>query len=313
MSEKKILSVVDPTAAEQPALARAAWLAKVLGASLELFICDYDQYLAGGRLFESKSLEKARESLLRNHTRRLKKLAEPYIQQGLDVTVDARWGKPLDHGIVRKVIDAQPILVVKDTHYHDVLKRTVLSNTDWSLIRSCPAPLLLVKEHDLSPTPTILAAVDPMHEHDKPAELDRSILAFAKELASAVSGQLHVLHSYDTAPILAAAADSPGTAISIPAAELTAGMEREHREALDRLLAAYPVDADHVHLIEGPPHQVLIDTARDQQADVVVMGAVSRSGLKRIFVGSTAERTLDRLPCDLIVVKPPGFVAPELD
>ena len=39
------------------------------------------------------------------------------------------------------------------------------------------------------------------------------------------------------------------------------------------------------------------------------MGAVSRSGLQRIFIGSTAERVLDRLPCDLIVVKRPGFDA----
>ncbi|MBN1238955.1 MAG: universal stress protein [Gammaproteobacteria bacterium] len=313
MSEKKILSVIDPTAAEQPALARAAWLAKAFGASLELFICDYDQYLAGGRFFDSKGLEKARQSLLKNHEARLHKLAQPLIAQGLTVTVDVRWAKPLDHGIVRKVTESQPVLVVKDTHYHDVLKRTVLSNTDWSLIRACPAPLLLVKPRDVAAAPTVLAAVDPMHEHDKPAELDRTILSFAKELTTAVGGQLHVLHSFDTAPVLAAASDTPGTTMSVPVAELTASMEREHREALDRLLGGYPVRPDHVHLTEGPAHQVLVETARENGVDMVVMGAVSRSGLKRIFVGSTAERTLDRLPCDLVIVKPAGFVPPELD
>lgn len=314
MSEAKtILSVIDPTATEQPALARAAWLAKALGATLELFICDYDQYLAGGRLFDSKSLEKARHSLLKNHRTRLEKLARPLIEQGLKVTVDARWAKPLDKGIVRKVMDSQPLLVVKDTHYHDVLKRTLLSNTDWSLIRSCPAPLLLVKPRQISATPTVLAAVDPMHEHDKPAELDRTILSFSKELATAIGGQLHVLHSYDTAPLLAAASDTPATTLSVPVAELTAGAEREHREALDALLSGYPIDPSHVHLEEGVAHQVLVQTAQEQNVDIVVMGAVSRSGLKRIFVGSTAERTLDRLPCDLIIVKRAGFEAPELD
>jgi universal stress protein E len=310
---KTILSVIDPTASEHPALARAAWLAKALGATLELFICDYDQYLAGGRLFDSKSLEKARQSLLKNHQARLEKLARPLIEQGLSVTVDTRWAKPLDKGIVRKVMDSQPVLVVKDTHYHDVLKRTLLSNTDWSLIRSCPAPLLLVKPRAIQPTPTVLAAVDPMHEHDKPAELDRTILSFAKELTTAIGGQLHVLHSYDTAPILAAASDTPATTMSVPVAELTAGIEREHREALQALLAGYPVDPDNVHLKEGVAHQVLVQTARERNVDMVVMGAVSRSGLKRIFVGSTAERTLDRLPCDLIIVKRAGFEAPELD
>jgi universal stress protein E len=39
------------------------------------------------------------------------------------------------------------------------------------------------------------------------------------------------------------------------------------------------------------------------------MGAVSRSGLKRLFIGNTAERTLDRLDCDVLVVKPQEFVS----
>ena len=34
------------------------------------------------------------------------------------------------------------------------------------------------------------------------------------------------------------------------------------------------------------------------------MGAVSRAGLKRIFIGSTAEHVLDSLHCDVLVVKP---------
>ena len=42
----------------------------------------------------------------------------------------------------------------------------------------------------------------------------------------------------------------------------------------------------------------------DIGADLVVMGAVSRSGLKRLALGSTAERVLDFLPCDVLVVKP---------
>jgi universal stress protein E len=36
------------------------------------------------------------------------------------------------------------------------------------------------------------------------------------------------------------------------------------------------------------------------------MGAVSRSGLQRVFSGSTAERVLDALSCDVLVIKPRG-------
>jgi hypothetical protein len=39
------------------------------------------------------------------------------------------------------------------------------------------------------------------------------------------------------------------------------------------------------------------------------MGAVSRSGLKRIFIGNTAERTLGAIHCDVLVVKPQRFAS----
>jgi universal stress protein E len=42
---------------------------------------------------------------------------------------------------------------------------------------------------------------------------------------------------------------------------------------------------------------------------VVVMGGVSRSGLKRLIIGNTTEQVLDSLPCDVLVLKPANFSA----
>jgi universal stress protein E len=39
----------------------------------------------------------------------------------------------------------------------------------------------------------------------------------------------------------------------------------------------------------------------------VVLGAISRRGLKRVFIGSTAEDVLEKLPCDALIVKTPNF------
>ena len=50
-----------------------------------------------------------------------------------------------------------------------------------------------------------------------------------------------------------------------------------------------------------------VPVARSIRAQIVVMGAMSRSGLKRVFIGNTAERVLHDLPCDVLVVKPPRF------
>ncbi|MAV26194.1 MAG: hypothetical protein CMQ05_08755 [Gammaproteobacteria bacterium] len=45
-------------------------------------------------------------------------------------------------------------------------------------------------------------------------------------------------------------------------------------------------------------------------ADVIVMGAVSRSRLSEALVGSTTERAVAYLDSDVMVVKPDGFVSP---
>ncbi|MGB5719498.1 MAG: universal stress protein, partial [Woeseiaceae bacterium] len=73
----RILAVVDPTAADQPALRRAAWLAKNNAAELELLVCYYNEYLSGDRLFDSPSLEKARQEVIEGHEKKLEVLAEP--------------------------------------------------------------------------------------------------------------------------------------------------------------------------------------------------------------------------------------------
>jgi universal stress protein E len=74
--------------------------------------------------------------------------------------------------------------------------------------------------------------------------------------------------------------------------------------ALHELLSAHPVVRDHAHLRVGVPAQDIVAEALALNADLVVMGAVSRRRLERWFVGNTAEAVLDRLPCNVWVEKP---------
>ncbi len=301
---RRILVIVDPTSDAQPAVERAVWLAERLGATVQLFICDYEQHLAGERFYDSDSLQAAREALIDGHLRRLKELARSMETRGVALSVDARWDHPLEEGIDRKVLEVKPYLVVKDTHYHSAIKRSIFSNTDWNLIRNCPAPLLLVKPRAIADKPCVLAAVDPVHAHDKPAALDHQILSRAEELRLAAGGRLHVFHAFDPAPAIAAATPTMMTPISAPVSEVTEELERQHRLALDDLLEEHPLNAFELHVHQGAPQKLLIALAKHIKADFIVMGAVSRGGLKRLFIGSTAERVLDHLPCDLLIVKP---------
>jgi len=295
---KTILVVVDPhTDDDQPVLKRAAWLAEKTGAALELFACDYDAEIDAGRIATVWIPEPgAREQLLLRHRRRLETFATPLRGRGLVVTVDVAWDYPLDEAIVKHVAAHGPWLVAKDTHHHNVLQRTLLSNTDWNLIRDCPAPLLLVKPRDIAERPVVLAAVDPVHEHDKPAQLDDAIYKFGAELCARTGGTLHLVHAIAT-PL----------GVELPA-NVRALVAAEHRRALESFLTTHPVPGDRVHAVEGLAHQCLQQAAADRKADFLVMGAVARRGLKKVLIGSTAARALDRLPCDLLIIKPATLV-----
>jgi universal stress protein E len=305
---KRILVVVDPTATSHPAIERAAWLARRTKACIELFISDYAPQLVDVRSHGAAALE-AHTAFIDRHRKRLEQLAEPLRRTGLVVDVDARWGYPLHDSIVSKALDSAADLVFKDTHYHSVLKRSIFSNTDWNLIRNCAAPLWLVKPRPTGQRPCFVAAVDPLHERDKPAELDNRILMTAKELAAALDGEVHLFHAFDVVAALAVSTDAMTMPIALPIPEIADAIRAEHTETVERLRKQHGVPAERTHVHEGGTRQLLLTLTEQLRADAVVMGALSRSGLKRLFLGNTAEDVLDRLHCDLIIVKPEGFKA----
>jgi universal stress protein E len=303
----QILSVIDPTTDEQPALHRAAWVATNTGAELELSICYYNEYLSGDRLFDSQSLQATRREVLDAHEKHLETLAQPLRESGLTVRTQAIWDHPLYDGIVRHAAAINADLVFKDAHHHSAISRALLTNTDWSLIRACASPLWLVKAGNMPARPVILAAIDPMNEHDKPAALDDEILMLGKALAQASNAELHAFHSYDPRVAFSTATANAYIPVSLPFDEIEKQMREQHAKRFNEIIKYHEIEPDHAHLVSGVAHEELPALAKDLDALVVVMGAVARNPLKRLFIGSTAERTLGNLPCDMLIVKPAWF------
>lgn len=306
----QILCVIDPTSEEQPAMRRSAWVAKASGAKVELFICYYNEYLSGGRLFDAPSLEETRGEIIEGYEKRLEELAATLKDDGLEVTTRAVWDHPLYEGIVRHAAAIDADLVFKDTHHHSALARALLTNTDWNLIRTCASPLWLVKPRAVPETPSFIAAIDPMNEHDKPAALDDQILVLGKTLSEAVGGELHAFHAYDPRMAIATATANAYVPVSLPFDEMEKQMRRLHGKRFEEIIRFHGVSKDDAHLVSGLTHEELPALAEQLDAAVVIMGAVARNRLKRLFIGSTAERTLDQLPCDLLIVKPDWFKSP---
>ena len=306
----RIMCVIDPTTGDQPAMSRAAWLAKSIGAELDLFICYYNEYLSGDRLFDSPSLEKARREVIGSHEKYLEKLAEPLRSSGLIVHTAAIWDHPLYEGIVRHADAVGAHMVFKDTHHHSALTRALLTNTDWNLIRTCPAPLWLVKPHEIADNPIFVAAIDPLNQHDKPAALDDEILVLSKMLAESSGGELHAFHSYDPRIAVATATANAYIPVSLPFDEIEKQMHEQHEKRFTEVTEFHGLDDNHAHLVAGLTHEELPEMAEKMNVDVIVMGAVARNHWKRLFIGATAERTLEHVPCDLLIIKPDWFQTP---
>jgi universal stress protein E len=305
----RILAVVDPTVETQAAVLKAARLARASGATLELFICDFDPALSGRPFADIEPVRMLREEFLDERCEYLEDLADELRAGGLNVETHAHWDNPLHRGILARIRESAPDLVVKDTHFHSLLRRTLFTNTDWNLIRASPAPLLLVKSPDWPARPRLLAAIDPGHLADKPAALDHDILDYAALLARLIDGEIHAVHAFFPAALLALATGMAGLPLGGESAvdEIVSVERRRITEAVSKLTAAHALSADHVHLLQGSAVEVLPRAVIDQRADLVLMGAVSRNRLEELFIGSTAERVLDRLPADVLVVKAPDF------
>jgi nucleotide-binding universal stress UspA family protein len=54
---------------------------------------------------------------------------------------------------------------------------------------------------------------------------------------------------------------------------------------------------------EGDPALWILETARDVEADMIVMGTHGRSGLTRLLMGSVAEEVLRKATCPVMTVK----------
>lgn len=305
----RILAVLDPTTEAQPALRKAATLARRCGAALELFICDFDPALAGQPFFDSDKLRRLREEFVGERLGYLEELAGELRTGGLAVETHVHWDNPLHRGILRRVEESGPDLVVKDTHYHTALRRTLFTNTDWNLMRGCPVPLLLAKAGDWPDTPRIVAAIDPGHLGDKPATLDHDILDWASLVAARMGGEVHAVHAFFPAALLAATTGMAGLPVAggLTAAEIVESERRRLAESLAALTGSHGLGAGQVQLEQGSAAEVLPRIAESLGAALLVMGAVSRSRLQEIFLGSTAERVLDRIGCDVLVVRPPDF------
>jgi universal stress protein E len=308
-SVKRILVAVrEPQAVSRALLTKVAAIARPNKARVELFH-------ATNTALALEAIRGVRRPAPPAHTAerieqlsrtRLQRAASSAVLRGLKVSVHVEWDYPAHEAIVRRALRQSSDLVVAQTQPRYFGSRLLLANTDWELIRHCPVPLLLVKGRAPYRKPVVLAAVDPFHVNAKRASLDSVILRAASGWARALRGQVHIFHAYVPEVAIVPLATAPPIPIEL-SPELLALEERRIRGTIGRLAAQAGIPPARCHVVPGDVPSALAPTLRRTRARILVMGAVSRSALQRFLIGSSAERVLDRVDCDVLIVKPAGY------
>jgi len=305
-----VVAIRDPQARSSRALRKGAEIARRSGARLYLFHA-YGPPAGLYNTFDTRTVERIVREAVASQSKGLERLARALRRRGIDVQTDLVWDLPPHEAVVRFAVRQKADLVVADSRRHGRLARWFLTNTDWELIRHCPCPLWFVKSPTLRPKIQVLAAVDPFHARAKPAGLDDRILQSARQVARLLGGKAAACHAY--------APPTPYLILGDPLGQVPVQMPglpdqvRRYtatvRKALNRLAQRYGIPAAARFVETGDPATVLPRLTRRLSSDLLVMGAVSRTGLKRLLIGNTAERVIDEISCDVLIVKPDSFRA----
>jgi universal stress protein E len=292
--------VVDPRARTQPALEKAARLSVARATPLEVYTCDWHEGLDG----RGRDVALARRRVLADGEAALEALIRDYAPAAKGAEVRYELGHPRETAILAHVRRVRPSLVILDSHFHAETRRALFGPADWPLIRDCPVPLLYAKPRHWRAAPRIAAAVDPRHPAAGAGQLDARLVATAAGLAHALRGSLYVVHAW--------LAIEPGiagpTALGLPAMDageierLVDGAEQAARAKVLALTRGVRSPRPEIVLLRGAAIETLPGFAEVEGLDVLVLGAVSRSWLYDTLIGATAERLLERVPCDVLVV-----------
>jgi len=278
----RLLVASDLSPRAEKALARATQIAREHEAALTVL-----HVLEDGRRGGIQSAATIEDAL-----RQTLAALSPQYRGPLTVRVVA--GKPFVEILHCAREEASDLIVVGAPGSH-VIKDLFFVATAEKIVRQGDRPILVVKRAPQGPYHRILAAVDFSDD-------SRRALDLALQLAP--QADVHVLHGYP-------GFEGPLKLSGVTASDLVRYRRqwaKEARQELEHFLREVNChDRPVIHILkEGrDPYliaEIITETTRRLQADLVAVGATSRIGrLSYLLLGSIAERVLHKVRCDVLV------------
>jgi hypothetical protein len=108
-----------------------------------------------------------------------------------------------------------------------------------------------------------------------------------------------------TAARLAKLYGTPVTVISVTRPEHSEERRREAHQIVNRLVSFLKQEGVKVEgkVPHGRADAMIVQTAVENNADLIIVGSRGRTGLERVLLGNTSERVIDEARCAVLVVK----------
>jgi nucleotide-binding universal stress UspA family protein len=222
---------------------------------------------------------------------------EAGVRDMLKIRVEVRIGRPFDELVEACRVRHADLLVMGAKGSRNEPNRIGVIAA--KCIRQAPVDVLVVREDAQGPFKQVLACVD---FSENSAKAVQCALHVAKQDGAAVEA----LFVYQSA--LAMALDyggmvAPAVTGADPEAlanwqkDLKAFLEPLHRG--DHEVALTSVVKERINIREA-----ILEQASDSHADLVVLGTRGKSGLRELFIGTTAEKIIQHATCSILAVKP---------
>lgn len=125
-------------------------------------------------------------------------------------------------------------------------------------------------------------------------------LAYAKTLGKSLAASLHLLHVIPN-PFIA----HPGGLYAPLPQPFLDDLEQDARTRLDEACPSDEREAFSVRSVVkvGDPLFEIVEYARLEHVDLIVIGTHGRTGIPHLFLGSVAERVVRTAPCPVLTVR----------
>ena len=268
---QNILVVIDPTTNEQKALNRAIDLASKINhnsdrqTKVSAFLSIFDFSYEMTTILSSEERDFMRQSMIKDKELWLENLIDE-LNIDVEITCQVVWHNRPFESIIGRVIKQGYDLVIKSTHQHDKFKSVVFTPTDWHILRKCPCPVLLVKEHEWPSNGNVVAAVNVGSDEAEHHSLNAKITEEAKQLAQLIKANVHLVNSYPGTPV--------NIAIEIPefnSNEYNDTMFKHHEQAMITHANQFNISIANTHVKEGLPETVIEQVAAELDAGLVIL------------------------------------------